>query len=185
MIQSVHILRKDVQHLWPELCVYSGFLMVYAWVEPLTWQTGVDPHSTTAGWANLILSLLRPVLPLLWLVIISRLIHDESLVGDRQFWITKPYDRVSLAISKLLFVLVCVILPFALMETYLIVHAGLGVEAALPGMLQNLYSFSLACWLPFMAIASVTASLPRMILATISVFLGFFLFTLIVSRCIC
>lgn len=180
MIQATHIFQKDVRHLWPELGVYSVFLVVYSWAEPLTWQIRTDSPAT-AGWANLLLSILRPLLVLLWLVIVSRLIHDESLVGDRQFWITKPYNRLSLVAAKFLFVAVCIILPFCLMEMYLIVHAGLGVRAAMPGMLRNLRSFGLVCWLPLLALACVTASLSRMLLAAMGTFLGFFLFTLIVT----
>ena len=82
------------------------------------------------------------------LLIIVRLVQDESLVGDQQFWITRPYKRRSLLGAKLFFIVVCIALPFAAMQGYLLLHAGLHLFAAAPDLLLNLFYLGLLTWLP-------------------------------------
>ena len=64
-------------------------------------------------------------LPIAWVVLISRLVHDEELVGDRQFWITRPYTWYSLLGSKLLALIVLIGLPLVIMQIWLVHHAGM------------------------------------------------------------
>ena len=157
MIQSLHIFRKDVRHLWPELAVYAALLIVFALAEPQAWM-GAEIFNSLL---MIFLPLLHALFPILWLVMIARLIHDESLVGDQQFWITRPYKWPSLLGAKLLFIVAGVILPFVAMQWFLLLHAGLHPLSAIPGLLLNLLYLTLLCWLPFTVVAAVTSTLPR------------------------
>ncbi len=89
------------------------------------------------------------MLPILWLVLIARLIHDEALVGDQQFWLTRPYTWSALLAAKLLFLVLFVFVPFLVMQCYLLAHAGLNPLASIPGLLLNLLYLILICFLPF------------------------------------
>ena len=182
MIQFLHIFRKDVRHLWPDLTIYIGVLIAFAFAQPALWPgaTGAAEPGAVIGIA-LFITLLRLLIPLLWLLIIVRLVQDESLVGDRQFWITRPYSRRSLLGAKLFFIIACIALPFAVMQGYLLFHAGLHLFAAAPDLLLNLFYLALLTWLPFMAVAAVTSTLPRALMSIIAAFVAFFIFALVIT----
>jgi hypothetical protein len=172
MIQPLHILRKDIRHLWPEVTLYAVLLISFSLVIPQTWKGAAVSDSLLHTFSTLLLILM----PITMLVIIVRLVHDEPLVGDQQFWITRPYARTSLLYAKLLFILLCVILPFAAMQCSLLLSAGLRPSAAASGFLFSLLCFVLAAWLPFTAVAAVTATLSQAymsIIAALIVWVGF------------
>ena len=148
------ILWKDVRHLWPQLSVYAVLLVAFAWASPQTW-----PGSTPNSFLPIFVTLLKVLLPISQFVLITSVVHEDRLVGDQQFWITRPYDWRSLLGAKLLFVLTCVILPFVLMQWWLLYVAGLDLLTAKVGMASSLLRFTLAAWLPLMLIASVTDTL--------------------------
>jgi hypothetical protein len=171
--QPVHILRKDAIHLWPEILVSVALLIAFAWSESQTWL----PSDGTFNPASLALVILRLLIPVSWLILTSRLVHDEELVGDRQFWITRPYTWYSLLLSKILFIIVFICLPFLLMQAWLLHHAGLYPTLLIPAMLKNLVYIAAIFLLPLLVIAAVTATFVRYI----SSVLGGFLYLLVVA----
>jgi hypothetical protein len=160
MIQSLHILRKDLRHLWLDLLLYAALLIASSVVTPMTW----DEANISNTPLQLFAALLKVLIPLIWLVLISRLIHDEALVGDTQFWITRPYRWTSLLSAKLLFLLLFVVLPFAIMQWALVLQVGANPLHAISGQLLVLLSTTLIIWLPFTLAASVTSVVQRMFL---------------------
>jgi hypothetical protein len=158
MIQSLHILRKDVRHLCTELSLYAVLLIVAAVATPMAWNG-----------ANFFAGPLHILVPILWLVLIGRLIHDEVLVGDTQFWITRPYKWTSLLSAKLLFVLLCVVVPFALTQWAMILQAGANPLHTIPGQLLGMLRIGLIVWLILTAVASVTPTVPHMFMSILAV----------------
>ena len=148
------ILRKDVRHLWPQLSVYAVLLAAFAWASPQTWP-GSGPNSFLA----VFVTLLKVLLPISQFVLITSVVQADRLVGEQQFWITRPYNWRSLLGAKLLFVILCVVLPLVLMQWSLLHIAGLHPLAAKAGMASTLLRFGLFAWLPLMMIASVTENL--------------------------
>ncbi len=175
--QPVHILRKDAIHLWPEILVSVALLVAYAWAETQSWA----PSDGTFNPAVLALVVLRLLIPVSWLILTSRLVHDEELVGDRQFWITRPYTWYSLLLSKILFVAVFVCLPFLLMQSWLLHHAGLYPTLLIPAMLKNLLFIAAAFLVPFFVIAAVTATFVRYISSVLVGFLYLFIVLAVVG----
>lgn len=157
MIQSLHIFRKDVRHLWPEISVYVVLLIAFTLVSPQLWD-GVAMSNTLIHTFSV---LLKALIPMTWLVMIIRLVHDESLVGDQQFWVTRPYAWTSLLGAKLMFVFVCIVLPFVVMQCSLLVQAGLNPLSAIPDLLLTLVYFLLIVLLPFTVVAAVTSTLSQ------------------------
>jgi hypothetical protein len=157
MIQPLHIFRKDVRHLWPEIALHTALLIGFAWIIPQAWPGNGEIQTPL----NLVSVLLRAMLPILWLVLIARLIHDEALVGDQQFWLTRPYTWPALLAAKLLFLVALVFVLFLVMQCYLLAHAGLNPLASIPGLLLNLLHLVLLCFLPFTALAAVTSTFSR------------------------
>jgi len=165
MIQSLHIFRKDVRHLWADLVVYAALLIAASVVIPMGWN-GANASLTPL---QIFIRLLNFLIPIMWLIMISRLIHDESLVGDTQFWITRPYKWASLLGAKLLFIVVCVALPFAVAQWATILQAGLNPLHTIPAQLLSLLKMGLIVWLTFTVVASVTSTVQRMFMSILAV----------------
>jgi hypothetical protein len=107
------------------------------------------------------------LIPLAFFILIVRVIHEERLVGGEQFWVTRPYRWTSLLLAKCSFVLVCVLLPFALMQYWLVARAGLNILASSPAMAESMLTAGVNALIPFMLVAAVTSTLTEafMILA--------------------
>jgi len=169
--QPVHILRKDAIHLWPETLVSIALLGAYAWSESQTWL----PSNGEFNPAIIAVGFLRFLIPVAWLVLISRLVHDEELVGDRQFWITRPYTWYSLLLSKILYIAVFLCIPFLIMQMWLLHHAGLYPTLLIPPMLKNLLYIAAIFLLPLFAIAVVTSTFVRYISSVLVGLIYFFI----------
>ena len=160
--QPLHIFRKDLRHLWPETLVGIILLAAFAWSAPFK---GVA--SPFAFYANILDAFLHILIPVAWLVIISRLIHDEPLVGDRQFWTSRPYHWAKLLLAKLLYLAAFIYLPFFLMQIYLLKHAGLYPTTVIPALLHNLLLLTVILIVPIAAIAAVTSTFARLLLSVL------------------
>jgi hypothetical protein len=160
--QPLHILRKDITHLWPEITAVLALFAAFAACTPEFWE-----GSPYAGIVALVSFLLHVLMPISWLVLISRLIHDEPLVGNRQFWTSRPYHWANLLASKVLFLLLFIYLPFFVMQCALLKHAGLHPMLSLAPLGQNLLLLSAIFILPIAAIAAVTGSFTRLLLSFI------------------
>ena len=77
----LHILRKDARRLWLPLGVTLVLLGVLAHDDG--WRSDSMP-GLAEGWLNLLL-------PLAWALLAALAVHEESLVGDREFWTTRPH----------------------------------------------------------------------------------------------
>src|SRR5580658_389901 len=109
-----HIFLKDVRHLWREIAVSLALVVTYgrnvpySWAHPGVAATGaaalVGAFFDAEFWARMLVVLV----PVAWVFTVIRVIQSESLVGDRQFWVTRPYDWRQLLAAKLLFILVFV-----------------------------------------------------------------------------
>ena len=164
--QPLLIFRKDTRHLWPEILIVLVLFVAFAASAPSGW-TG----SEYAGYLTILATLLKVLMPVAWLVIISRLIHDESLVGDRQFWTSRPYHWGLLLAAKILFLLAYIYLPFFLMQVYLLKHAGLHPLTVLPALGHNLLLLTAVLIVPIVAIATVTSTFPRLLLSVLGAIL--------------
>ena len=99
MNQVWNIFRKDARHHWPEIAASLALLVAFAWLDIRSWSSFDDGIATGAAAAfsfffvsQMLPGLIKPLLLLSWMFLIVRVVHEESLVGDRQFWVTRPYD---------------------------------------------------------------------------------------------
>lgn len=161
MTQALHIFRKDLRHQWIELALYLELLVLVGFLIP----TGWPGHWTS----NEILQWFRPlqvVVPVFWLAMITRLVHDESLVGNRQFWTTRPYHWASLLGAKLLFLLTCIALPYFLMQWCLAFYGGLSPFVA--GFVVSALKHVLIIWIPLLLIACITSTFASTFFTTLA-----------------
>jgi hypothetical protein len=152
---TLHILLKDLRrHRW-EIALY--LISCAAWA----WQT-IHPGS----WQWLHQRELAPIVMFgLWFLITVRVIQGEGLVGDREFWMTRPYHWAQLLAAKALFLLVCLHLPLLIAQVALLIAGGIPITLSLvPGLLYIQFLFFLICTFPAAVLASMSESIVQWLL---------------------
>jgi hypothetical protein len=164
MSQILHIFRKDVRHYWPEISASLLLLAVYAWHAPSYWR----PEQEFAfGFQFLIWKPLPRLVPIAWCFLIVRAVQGESLVGDRQFWVTRPYECQKLLAAKILFVLAFVNLPLFIVQVILLAEAGFAPASHIPGLLYIQLLMGLFLVLPTATAATITSSVGQVLLVAL------------------
>jgi hypothetical protein len=173
MNQTQHIFAKDARRFWAEIALSVAITAAFVFLEPYEWIGKYEPQN---GSLMTLAALLTGLVPVSWWVAITRVVHEERLVGDTQFWITRPYAWTSLLAAKLAFVLAFLYVPLFLAQLALLAQAGFAPLAYLPGLLYNLLLITCLIALPLAAIASVTSSFARMTLTLLGILVGIIAF---------
>ena len=98
--QALHIFRKDVREFRIEIAAILAMTALLVLLSIQSWESLQERGGPREG-PGAVLSVL---LPLAWIFLIARAVQAEALPGDRHFWLTRPYSRNGLALSKLLLV---------------------------------------------------------------------------------
>jgi hypothetical protein len=153
----LHIFRKDAIRLWPQASIFVALLALNVWA-----YLRYAPYEPPGP-----LSFLPLLLPVACSVLLIALVHEEGLVGDRQYWLSRPFPRRRLMAAKILFTLVFINLPLFLYQAAIVIAAGL----PLPQNWMNLVSlqlfFTAVDILPVAALAAVTRNMVQTILAAL------------------
>jgi hypothetical protein len=178
MKQILHILAKDARYLWAEILLSIAVTAAFALACPANWRGAEGMHyfgymaTSTSSGAQLFVGILELLVFVGWWLLISRLVHGDRLVGDRQFWLTRPYEWKKLLAAKALFLLVFLYLPLFIAQCALLAAAGFSPLSHLGGLLFNLLLISGLVILPLVAIATVTSNFARMTLVLLGVLLA-------------
>lgn len=169
MNQVMHIFRKDMRHHWIEIVLCQAALVAYVWQEIQQWTS----RELYLG-SNLFFA--RPAaiyvaLPITWWFLISRVVQSESLVGDRQFWITRPYEWKKLLAAKALMILLFINLPLLCAQVFLLLKAHFTPWPYLPGVLFMQLMLILFPFVPILAMAAVTRNIAQGLLAVLGLIL--------------
>ena len=180
MKQILAIFAKDARRFWPEILVCCAMLVVLVLVYPIGWRTTNALGAVSGGrlafgaaGGSLLAATLVFLVPVGWLVLIARAVHCERLVGDTQFWLTRPYDWRKLFAAKLLFFAAFLYAPFFLAQCLLLLEAGLHPLHYLGGMLFNLLLLTAVGVLPLLALSSLTSGFGRLMLVLLGLGLVF------------
>jgi hypothetical protein len=168
MSQVLHIFKKDARHFWPEVLatlVVTAFLVK---TYPHMWAVGYQ----TSRLPEVVPNVVAVLVPVTWWLMLTRLVHDEPLVGERQFWVTRPYRWQKLLTAKLLFLSVFLYLPILIAHSLLLRVAGFHPGSYLPGLFFNLLLITLILLVPIMVIATVTSSFAKAVLALLGIIVG-------------
>lgn len=179
MNQVWHIFRKDVRHLWRETAIWLALVAAFTRLLIVQWN---PLNSIASGPIALyeILGLSASLAPLALMFLIARAVHGEALAGDRQFWITRPYDWKKLLAAKVLFVIVFVNVPLFVAHASMLAIAGFHPFAFLGGLLWLQVMWSATLVLPIAGLATVTRGIGQMFLGLL--FVGLFAIVLSVLR---
>jgi hypothetical protein len=167
MSQILHIFRKDVRHHWPEILLSLALLVSFTIEQPRAWTHQTLDSRFLSGLINFL-----PVFMVLsWVFLIIRLVQGEPLVGDRLFWITRPYEWHKLLAAKLLSIAIFVHLPLFISQLILLKLASFSVIASIPGLLFIHFLFILALVLSSLTIASITSGIGQAALVILALLL--------------
>jgi len=155
MKQVLHIFRKDVRRHWLEMFVSLLLLFGFAWKMPMIWSQGPNFEAPISRW---LFALLGISLCFSWWFLIVRVIQGESLVGDRQFWLTRPYERRWLIAAKALFIIAFVNVPVLIFDVALLARVGFSPWHYLAGLLQAQLLLTAFLVVPIATISVITES---------------------------
>ena len=164
MRQALHIFKKDVRHLWFEIAVVITVVAAFTFTGARRAQWLADPVTNRIAAWTLVLILL----PLAWWTLIARVVHDEVLPGDSQFWITRPYSWKSLLGAKGLFILAFINLPMLLADGVIVRAYGLPLGIEMPGLLWSQVLLTIAFILPIAALSALTTGFVQLIFAVLT-----------------
>jgi hypothetical protein len=179
MKQILHIFAKDARRFWAEIslsvAITAAFALFFAqqWVGPDHIHPAMGIPGTVGYQFVIAGQLLLALVPVSWWLLITRVVHAETLVGDRQFWLTRPYEWPKLLAAKLLFLLAFLYLPIFAAQCAMLAETGFNPFAYIPGLLYNLFLLTVIVVLPLFAMATVTSNFARMTLTLLGAFLGF------------
>ncbi|MGD0887816.1 MAG: hypothetical protein ABR889_01080 [Acidobacteriaceae bacterium] len=171
MNQILNIFRKDTRRFWPEIALSVIAVFAFALVFPNEWRVFHD--QSVQERMSIMLAVLGILMVTGWWLLIARAVHAESLVGDQQFWITRPYEWKKLLAAKALFLAAWIGVPYLLAQLLLLAEAGFHPLAYMPGLLFNLLLFSTSFLLPMVALAAVTSNFARLTMTVLGVLIVF------------
>ncbi|HEX3891843.1 MAG TPA: hypothetical protein VHW46_04655 [Terracidiphilus sp.] len=149
----------------------AAFTDRYLWIAdpndnmPFAWRVSHDP-------LRLVAEAFVVLIPFSWWLLIERTVHAETLIGDKQFWITRPIDWKSLLSAKLLFLLAFLYLPFAIAQCIELNRAGFPILPALPGLLFLLILVTGILVVPLLTLAVLTRNFSRLLLTLLGLLLA-------------
>jgi hypothetical protein len=170
MFQILHIFRKDGRRHWLEILI-SLFLLgyyVHSVLRPLA-QNPMYLNTVRFGWIK---EFAAPALVIFWFFLILRIVHGETLIGDRQWWVTKPYVWWKLLLAKCLFVFAVFSVPLFFSQLYLLYANGFPLLPNLWGILRLQLGLAFFLFLTAFLLASLTRNLVQAVLTVVVVIAG-------------
>jgi hypothetical protein len=166
MNQIVHIFRKDCRRLWQIIAAVLVFTFLHGYGDAINpggmVAVGLSPYALL----YILVGLSWLVLPIALFLLVVSVIQEESLVGSDKFWLTRPYNRRSLALEKVLFVALWAVLPMLVHDVVLIRHFGFSLSSAVGLLLWKNAQFGFFL-LVAGALAVLSASFARAVLLAI------------------
>jgi hypothetical protein len=158
----LHTLQKDVRRLWPVAAV--TWVMLAALAREDRWRAD-RLASPLEGWMN-------PLLTLAWALLAALAVLEEPLVGERNFWTTRPYPWPALLASKLLFVALAIHLPSLVADVCVLVARGFSPVDGLGPLLTKQLLFFVAVTLPAIALATLVRNFTHFVIAVFAISAG-------------
>jgi hypothetical protein len=186
MQQALHIFRKDVRRLRYPIALVLAATALFTYVDMRPWGrlplNSVVPYAFNAkplivpsadtfitssafvvtvgggglGASSSEVSLLPGLLILAWCWLIALVVYADAIPGDRQFRLTRPYDRPSLWGAKAFFALAFVNLPLVIAQVVILRVDGFPILPNLSGLLWDHVLVTAIITMPAMALAALT-----------------------------
>jgi hypothetical protein len=158
---ALHIFRKDLERLWPVVLVTFALLGLFVYYDanhPMYVWRATFPQGT---WLNL-------VLPFAWCFLAAQAILQDSLVGDKQFWVALPCNWRTLLIAKVTFIASTIALPYLVATSAILLARGFNPFQYVPQLFWK-QLLLLAVLIPAAALATLARNIGQFLLAEIAV----------------
>ena len=149
----LHIFRKDARRLWWVIAVSMAAVAVLA---------AIDSRRTDAV-ADSVESFLSLLAPAIWAFVAVLVIQGEGPVGDRQFWVTRPYPWAALLGAKALALVAFIHVPSFAADCAILAARGFNPLVYLPTLLAKQVTLAIAVTVPAAALAAVTRNLLQVV----------------------
>ena len=136
----------------------------------------VDTDQETRSRLLLLCRAFTLLVPVGWWFLSARAVQEESLVGDRQFWITRPYRWYLLLAAKALMILALMVAPYIVAQLVTLHEAHFASAPYLGPVTRNALILIGCVVLPVFAIATVTRDSVRLILTLLGALLVLLVF---------
>jgi len=153
MREALHIFRKDVRALWPQILIALAVASLPVLVR--------DPQQSDKLIGVLVLAR--------WFLVVSA-VHQEKLVGDREWWLTRPNSWKSLLTAKLLLIAAFVQIPLLFSDLAILTSDGL--QIAWGRLAARQIQLAIALVLPAAAVAAITPGLASFGLAVLAIWIA-------------
>jgi hypothetical protein len=164
MNQILHIFKKDARRHWPEILISLALLALSTRHELHPWQNEARFSSISPLFYFLGGRYITPATILFWAFLVIRVVQGESLVGDRQWWVTKPYEWWNLLAAKLLFIFIFISLPLFHVHLLLLHEFGFPILPNLSTLLLTQLALYFALFVPALLLASLTKNFGQLLL---------------------
>jgi len=158
MRDALHIFRKDVR------CFRELALAV---VSLLAMNAAIEAFFPKLVARQDIQPVLQALAALVAAFLIAYAVHQERLVGDGQYWITRPISWRSVMLAKLLLIAVFINVPLWIGQSIALIANGLSPVAYLPALLRNQFLFTTQVSLLATALAAITARYSSFVLMSV------------------
>src|ERR1700677_2775921 len=146
MHQALHIFKKDIRYLKHEILLFLSIAILLAAMRRPEFVQVIEFAMVAAA-----------------AFLIGRLVLAETIPGDRQFWITRPYRWQNLLAAKLLFILAFINLPVLLAHLFILIADGFPLGPTLPGLLWSQVLLFTFVSLPFATLATLSSGMAAFI----------------------
>ena len=167
MTQVLHMFRKDMRRHWPEILISLALLALFTRRALNFWEAEAYEllsYSISRFFFALSGRYIPFFLVLSWIFLILRVVQGETLVGDRQWWVTKPYVWWELLLSKLFFVFLFISVPLLHVHLLLLHQAGFSVLPNLGRLVLMQFTLPFIVIACTLALASTTRNLAQALL---------------------
>jgi hypothetical protein len=162
----LHILWKDIRQLRWLLLLWYGLSVLQIVIVSIQYPAMSFFDPSLAILNSLMLGLQFLAFATL-LLLISRLVQEDSLTGTTAFWMTRPISRQTLLTAKFLFVFGILILPMTLLDACMLLYNQVTIKDAVIILGETLLTQKLVWCFLIMALASLTPNLSRLAIACI------------------
>jgi hypothetical protein len=150
MSTVIHLLRKDLRHLWALALAGVAFSLI----STIGWYWDLWPIAP-----GMLVLVASQIMPMVILFIASvAVVQSDPTVGDRAFWRTRPVSPGALLAAKALFLLLVFGLPSLLVNLYLAVSMDAPAPVVLGMVTESTGMILVECLIAALA-AALTSSL--------------------------
>jgi ABC-type transport system involved in multi-copper enzyme maturation permease subunit len=169
MRQAFHIFKRDLRQFWYAPIIVALLWAALDYIVVKTDLSGAEQGDSLQS-IRVVVYLFLPLA--IWFAVVQA-VQSEALIGSVQFWLTRPYRRLSLMAAKVLFVIALVCIPLFVSDCTILAFEGFPILPSLTDLSLRFIAVGFWVVLPIAAIAATTRILTQSALFVVGLVIGF------------